>query len=296
MVRTVSPGWRLEEAGHGFALAGGADVGDFVDLEPVDAAGVGEAEQVGVGRVDDELRDEVLFAGLHAEAAGAAATLLAVGGDGRALEVAGVRDGDGDLLVGDEVFELELGGLVEDLGAALVAVILADGFEFLDDDGAELFLRGEDGFVLGDVVADFAELVQQLVDGELGEAIELQFEDGVDLAVAEGEGGVDQRGGIDAVLRWIELDAGEGLIADGDPAVGEELEEVFAGVGAGGGSANDFDDVVEVVERDLVAEQDVLALAGLAQEEGGAAADDVLAVLDEDADGVVAGGARAAGR
>ena len=119
-------GLEVDEGGHGLALAGGADVGDFVDLEPVDAAGVGEAEQVGVGGVDDELGDEVLFAGLHAEAAGAAAALLAVGGDGRALEVAGVGDGDGDLLVGDEVFEVELGGLVEDLGAAGVAVLVAD--------------------------------------------------------------------------------------------------------------------------------------------------------------------------
>ncbi len=103
-----------DERSHGLALAGGADVGDFVDLEPVDAAGVGEAEEIGVGGVDDELGDEVLFAGLHAETAGASAPLLAVGGDGRALEVAGVGDGDGDLLVGDEVFELELGGLVDD--------------------------------------------------------------------------------------------------------------------------------------------------------------------------------------
>ena len=31
--------------------------------------------------------------------------LLAVGGDGGALEVGGVGDGDGDLLVCDEVFE-----------------------------------------------------------------------------------------------------------------------------------------------------------------------------------------------
>ena len=53
----------------------------------------------------------------------------------------------------------------------------------------------------------------ELVDGELGEAIELQFEDGVDLAIAEGQRSGDQRGGIDAVLRRIELDAGEGLIA-----------------------------------------------------------------------------------
>ena len=75
-----------------------------------------------MGGVDDELGDEIFFAGLHAHAAGAAAALLAVDGDGGALEVALVRDGDGDLLVGDEVFKLELGGLVDDLGAALVAV------------------------------------------------------------------------------------------------------------------------------------------------------------------------------
>ena len=40
-----------------------------------------------------------------------------------------------------------------------------------------------------------------------------------------------------------------------------------------------------MVERDLVAEQDVLALAGLVEEEGGAAADDVDAVVDEGVDG-----------
>jgi len=34
-----------------------------------------------------------------------------------------------------------------------------------------------------------AELVEELVDGELGEAVELQFEDGVDLLVGEDESG-----------------------------------------------------------------------------------------------------------
>ena len=41
---------------------------------------------------------------------GAAAALLAIDGDGRALEVALMADRDGDLLVGDQVFELQLGG------------------------------------------------------------------------------------------------------------------------------------------------------------------------------------------
>ncbi len=42
-----------------------------------------------------------------------------------------------------------------------------------------------------------------------------------------------------------------------------------------------------MVEGDLVAEQDVFALAGLVEQEGGAAADDVDAVVDEGVDGLV---------
>jgi hypothetical protein len=91
-----------------------------------------------VGRVDDELRDEIFFARLHAHAPGAAAALLAIDADGRALEVALMAHGDGDLLVGDQVFKLQLGALVDDLRAARVAVLVANLFELLDDDGAQL--------------------------------------------------------------------------------------------------------------------------------------------------------------
>src|SRR5580658_3087212 len=143
-------GLEIEQALHGFALACGADIGNLIDLEPVDTAGVGEAEQVGVRGVDDELRNEVFFARLHAHAASAAAALLPVDGDGGALEVALMADGDGDLLVGDQVFKLDLGALVDDLGAALVSVPVADFFKLFDDDGAQFLFAGEDLFVLGD--------------------------------------------------------------------------------------------------------------------------------------------------
>ena len=46
MAHDFFAGLQVEQALHGLALAGGADVGNLVDLEPVDAAGVGEAEQV----------------------------------------------------------------------------------------------------------------------------------------------------------------------------------------------------------------------------------------------------------
>ena len=47
----IFAGLQVEQALHGLALACRAHVGNLVDLEPVDAAGVGEAEQKGVGRV-----------------------------------------------------------------------------------------------------------------------------------------------------------------------------------------------------------------------------------------------------
>ena len=135
------------------AFAGGADVGNFVHLQPVDAAGVGEDQNVGVGGGDEQMLDEILVARLHAGAARASAALHAVGGDRRALHVAAVADRDCDLLVGDQVFEMDFRGFVFDHGAALVAVELLDFFQFFDDHAAQLLFRTENGFVLGDVLA-----------------------------------------------------------------------------------------------------------------------------------------------
>ncbi len=51
-----------------------------------------------------------------------------------------MRHGDRDLLVGDQVFQLQLRGFVQDAGATGIAVLVADLFELLDDDGAQLGL------------------------------------------------------------------------------------------------------------------------------------------------------------
>ena len=72
--------------------------------------------------------------------------------------------------------------------------------------------------------------------------------------------------------------------------------QVFAGFGARAGAADDADDGVEIVEGDLVAFEDVLALARLAQQEDGAALHHIDAVIDEGANGLVERRVRAAGR
>jgi hypothetical protein len=207
-------GLQSDQVADVLAFAGGADVGNFVDLEPVDAAFVGEDEDVGVGGGDEEVLDEIFVAGLHAGASGAAAALHAVGGDGRALHVAGVAEGDGDLLVGDEIFENDFGGFVFDAGAALVSVEFFYFFEFLDDDGAEFFLGGENGFVVFDAAADFFQLVGNFVDGKFGEAVQLQFENGFGLARGERLFGIlfgSAAGGVD--IDFLAAEVGDQVFA-----------------------------------------------------------------------------------
>jgi len=72
---------------------------------------------------DDEALDEVLRARAHADPPLAAAGLPAVGIDAGALEVAAAGDGDRDILDGDQVLQLDLAGVLDDLGAARVAEV-----------------------------------------------------------------------------------------------------------------------------------------------------------------------------
>ena len=179
-----------------------------------------------------------------------------------------MRDGDGDLLIGDEVFQLDLSCFVEDLGAALVAIVLADLFQLFDDDAAQLLFRGEDGFVFGDALAHAVQLAGDLVDGKPRQAVQLQFEDGVGLQGREG-------------LLELHLLGGDCFQVDVDGLAGEVGDQIVACFGAVLAAANDGNHRVEVIERGDVAFQNVLALAGPRQQVGSAAAHHFHAVIDE---------------
>jgi hypothetical protein len=88
--------------------------------------------------------DEIFFARFGADAALAAARLVAIDVDRRALDVARVADGDGHFLVFDQVFELDFLDAIDDLGAALVAVGLSDFAQLRDDHRFQLLFAGED--------------------------------------------------------------------------------------------------------------------------------------------------------
>ncbi len=81
-------GLHLQQVGEGAAFGLAREVGNVVDLLPIDAAEVGEEHEVVFGAGDEEVFDEVAFLGVGADDAAAAAALLAVGVEGHALDVA----------------------------------------------------------------------------------------------------------------------------------------------------------------------------------------------------------------
>src|ERR1035437_6702564 len=206
------------------ALADGGGVRNLVDLEPIHAALVGEDQQVAVGGGHDQVLEEILGARAHADAALAAARLPAVGIDGRALEIAAVGRGDGHVLDGHQVFQADLAGVFNDLGAALVAIQLPDFLQLFDDSLAHQFLGAQQFQVLGDAALDFSQLVGDLLLLHAGEALQLQLDDSLRLALGELEG-ADQR---------------------------------IAGL-AGGARGTDYPDhLVQIFQRFLESEQEVL--------------------------------------
>ena len=81
-----------QHVGDGPAGAGPAHLRDVVDLEPVELAAVGEAEQIGVRRGDEEVLDEIVLARVAAGDALAAAVLAAIGVERQPFDVAVVAD------------------------------------------------------------------------------------------------------------------------------------------------------------------------------------------------------------
>src|SRR6185369_13145994 len=174
-----------QEVHHGLALGGSTAFGNLVQLEPVGLAEVREEQQVGVGRGNEQVLDDVLFLGLHPGHALAPAPLAAVGLDVRALDVPRARDGDHHLLVGQQILDGQVGGLEEDLRAAGVAVLLFDGHQLLLDDSHQLDVGSEDALELFDELQGLLVLLDDLLPLQRRQPAELHVEDGLGLDLGE---------------------------------------------------------------------------------------------------------------
>ncbi len=133
------------------------------------------------------------------------------------------------------------------VGAALVAEPLADLLQLVDDDLDQQLLARENRAQPLDRLHQLGELVDDLLALEPGQPLELHVEDGLRL---------DQRSG-------------------------ELRDQAFSRFGRIRRAADQLDDGVEVVERDLQAFEDVRARLGLPQLELSPPPNDFTAELDE---------------
>ena len=163
------------------ALRGARALRQLVDLQPVDLAPVREEEQEVVGRADVQVLDVVILLQVHPHHPDAAPALLAVGGDRKALRVAGVGDRDHHLLVGDHVLDVHVALEVGDLGTPLVPVASLDFVQLGDDERVDPGGLAEDGSQLLDLLDQLGVLGADLVGLERGEPLQAHVQDRLGL-------------------------------------------------------------------------------------------------------------------
>jgi hypothetical protein len=160
---------------------------DLVHGQLVDLSLAREHEEIGERVRDEDLAHAVLLARLHPLRAEAAAPLLAVLGERRALHVAGDGQRHGLALVGEQVVDRDLARRFGEARAALVAVLLLDRDELAPDERQEL-LRVARGSLRAPSRARRARvLLLDLLALHAGEALEPQIEDRLRLDLAERE-------------------------------------------------------------------------------------------------------------
>ena len=203
--------------------------------------GVREEQDVVVRARGEQVLDEVLVVGLGPDDALAAPLLGAVVGDARSLDESKVRHRDDAALVRDHVLHAEFAGGRDDLGPARRGVLGLYLEELALDEREKLGLRFQDAAQLLYQLHEPQVLLLDLAALKAGQLVQAQLEDGVRLLRRE---------------RVFRHQPDLRLVAIGR-------------------AADDLHEVVQVIERDDIALEDVGAFLSLLQLELRAAGDDL---------------------
>ena len=220
-------------------------LGNLEGAQSLHAPRVGEEQHGGVRMHGHDLLDEVLLPGGHGGHALAAAVLGGVGVAGQALDIARMRQRHDAGVLLDQILVNDLVCDLLDARPALIAVLVADGGDFLLDDVADLLPVAENHAVLADCLVQRRQSVLYLLALQTGQASQRQRDDRLRLLL--GQSGV--------------LIGGEGSQVQGRVAgqVGtvEPLHQVHLGCRGIRRRPDDGDDLIQVIQRQLIALEDM---------------------------------------
>ena len=253
----------------------------LVDLDPVHLAEIGETQQRVVGVGDQQVLDKILVFDAQRRLAHTAAALHLILGQRLGFRVAAVGERDHAVLGGDQVLGGEVFLGVANFRSARVAELLGDLLQFLADNLQQAFGVGEDIQQIGDLGQLVLVLLEQFFVLQTGKAMQAQIENGLGLgrrqavaAVAQAEGEVQIIGatgrGAGALQHRRHL--------AGKPAL---CQQALAGFGGAGRRLDQFDNAIDVRQRDGQALERVPALARPAQQVHGAPGDDLAPVAQK---------------
>ena len=174
-------GLEFQQVGHVLAAGCAGCLRQFVCLEAVHATVVGEEQDPIVRGADEEVAHHVVLLEFGAAHAFAAALLVAVGVNLGALRVARGGDGHHNVFAGDEVFLGHIAGSSHDLGAAIVAVLIHDFFEFVAHNGTLALWAGENIFQVGDDFFNLCQFINDFLAFQGGETAQLHSQNGIGL-------------------------------------------------------------------------------------------------------------------
>jgi hypothetical protein len=113
----------------------------------------------------------------------------------------GVRRRDDHVLIGDQILDPEVAGLVDDFRAPRIAVLVANRLQLVDYDADEQLVVGEDCAQFVDRQAELGQLVQNLLALEAGQPLQLHVQNGLRLDGREAELSDQARACLDGILR-----------------------------------------------------------------------------------------------
>jgi hypothetical protein len=92
-----------------------------------------------------------------------------------------VADGHDHVFASDQVFVVEIGRMIGNLGATRRTKFFADRFQFLADDGTDANDRAQNIEIVLDLRAKPVELIADFIAAKRGETSQAQFENGAGL-------------------------------------------------------------------------------------------------------------------
>jgi hypothetical protein len=172
-----------EQIHDGFAARVARAFRHLIDLEPVNAAATGEAQDVIVRVGDEQLIDEIVFLHCSCLLAATATALRAVIGERLALEVAAVRQRHDHVLLRDQVLDAEILRMHDDFGTTAIRELVADLAQLVGNDPVDAFRAGQDVEQVDDLLDHLLVLGHDLFLLQPGQAGQLHVENGLGLGV-----------------------------------------------------------------------------------------------------------------